>query len=37
LFSSSSASPSERATVVSTRATCAIIAAMRGSWPVFWK
>ena len=31
LFSSSSASPSERVTVVSTRATCATIAAMRGS------
>jgi hypothetical protein len=37
LFSSSSASPLLRTAVVSTRATCAIMVAMRGSWPDFWK
>jgi len=37
LFSSSSASSSERVAVVSIEATCASIIRMRGLWPGFWK
>ena len=37
LFSSSSASPSERVAVTSTEATCDTIIWVRGLWLCFWK
>ena len=37
LFSSSSASPSERVAVTSIDATCPIITWVRGPWPVLLK
>ena len=37
LFSSSSASPSERVAVTSIEATCDTIIRMRGLSPCFWK